>query len=126
MNTNGLNLFENQPLGKKSSNELFKEMCFCILTANFNAERSIRIQNEIGECFLTDSKENLARKLKEYGHRFPNSRASYITESKKYKDKLGEILHLFHDKDKIRDWIVKNIKGLGYKEASHFLRNIGY
>ena len=26
----------------------------------------------------------------------------------------------------LRDWIVKNVKGLGYKEASHFLRNIGF
>ena len=25
-----------------------------------------------------------------------------------------------------RRWLVDNIKGLGYKEASHFLRNIGY
>jgi N-glycosylase/DNA lyase len=30
------------------------------------------------------------------------------------------------DSDKLREWLVKNIKGLGYKEASHFLRNIGY
>ena len=26
----------------------------------------------------------------------------------------------------LREWLVKNVKGLGYKEASHFLRNIGY
>ncbi|MFW5800234.1 MAG: DNA lyase, partial [Spirochaetota bacterium] len=25
-----------------------------------------------------------------------------------------------------RVWLVKNIKGYGYKEASHFLRNIGF
>jgi N-glycosylase/DNA lyase len=25
----------------------------------------------------------------------------------------------------VRDWLVENIKGYGYKEASHFLRNIG-
>jgi N-glycosylase/DNA lyase len=25
-----------------------------------------------------------------------------------------------------RDWLVRNIKGIGYKEASHFLRNIGF
>ncbi len=25
-----------------------------------------------------------------------------------------------------REWIVENIKGIGYKEASHFLRNIGF
>ena len=27
---------------------------------------------------------------------------------------------------KLREWVVKNVKGIGYKEASHFLRNIGY
>jgi N-glycosylase/DNA lyase len=26
----------------------------------------------------------------------------------------------------LREWLVKNVKGIGYKEASHFLRNIGY
>ena len=26
----------------------------------------------------------------------------------------------------LREWLVENIKGLGWKEASHFLRNIGY
>ena len=26
----------------------------------------------------------------------------------------------------IREWLAKTIKGLGYKEASHFLRNIGF
>ena len=25
-----------------------------------------------------------------------------------------------------RDWIVKNIKGMSYKEAGHFLRNVGF
>ncbi len=25
----------------------------------------------------------------------------------------------------LRDWLVENVKGLGYKEATHFLRNIG-
>jgi N-glycosylase/DNA lyase len=24
-----------------------------------------------------------------------------------------------------REWLVENVKGIGYKEASHFLRNIG-
>ena len=33
---------------------------------------------------------------------------------------------LSKDEFEIREWIVKNVKGLGYKEASHFLRNIGY
>jgi len=118
-----INEFKN--INKKSDDELFKEMCFCMLTANFNAEKSIKIQNEIGECFSTDSKNELSKKLKNCGHRFPNSRAEYISESLKCKDKLKEIVQ-FHDKKAMREWIVNNIKGIGYKECSHFLRNIGF
>jgi len=116
---------EFKNINKSSSDELFKEMCFCILTANYNAEKSIKIQNEIGECFTIDSKDELSMKLKNYGHRFPNTRAKYISESLNCKDKLKEIVQ-FHDKKALRDWIVNNVKGLGYKEASHFLRNIGF
>ena len=112
--------------GKKTSNELFKELCFCILTANFNAEKSIKIQEEIDDRFLTLPEHQLARKLKELGHRYPNTRAKYIIEARKYKDSLKDIINSFDDGDKLREWLVKNIKGIGYKEASHFLRNIGF
>ena len=118
-----INEFKN--VNKKSDGEIFQEMCFCMLTANFNAEKSIKIQNEIGECFSTDSKDELSKKLKNYGHRFPNTRAEYISESLKCKDKLKEIVQ-FHDKKALREWIVDNVKDLGYKEVSHFLRNIGF
>jgi N-glycosylase/DNA lyase len=118
-----VNEFKN--INKQSNKELFKELCFCMLTANFNAEKSIKIQKEIGECFLTDSKNELSEKLKRYGHRFPNTRAEYISESLKYKNKLDEIVR-FHDEKALREWIVNNVKGLGYKESSHFLRNIGF
>jgi len=116
---------EFKSINKKSNEELFKEMCFCLLTANYNAEKSIIIQNEMGECFLTESKDSLSIKLKEYGHRFPNTRAEYICESLKHKENLNEIVK-FHDKKALREWFVNNIKGLGYKEASHFLRNVGF
>lgn len=112
-------------INKNSNDDLFKELCFCILTANFNAEKSIKIQDEIGESFLSDSKEDLANKLKQYGHRFPNTRAEYILDSRKHKDKLNEIIQN-HNNNNLREWFVKNIKGLGFKEASHFLRNIGF
>ena len=116
---------EFKSINKENNEEIFNEMCFCILTANYNAEKTIKIQNEIGHCFLTDSKEELSKKLTKYGHRFPNNRAEYINESKKCKDKLTQIVN-FHDKKSIREWLVNNVKGLGYKEASHFLRNIGF
>ncbi len=118
-----INEFKN--INKTSNDELFKEMCFCILTANFNAEKSIRIQNEIGECFFTNSKDELSKKLRDYGHRFPNARAQYISESIKLRNKLKDIIQ-FYDKETLREWFVNNIKGLGYKEVSHFFRNIGF
>jgi N-glycosylase/DNA lyase len=108
-----------------SSDELFQELCFCILTANFSAERCLQIHSQLKACFNTETKDNLAQKLKEKGYRFPNTRAAYIVTSASKKDLLPTILKTFQG-DERRTWLVQNIKGLGYKEASHFLRNIGY
>lgn len=119
-------LREFKEIGNGSSNEIFEELCFCILTANFNAERSMKIQMEIGDEFLTISKSDLARKLRELGHRFPNRRARYIFDARRHKNLLKDIVKTFNDSNESREWIVKNVKGIGYKEASHFLRNIGY
>ena len=89
--------------------ELFNELSFCLLTANFDAERAIKIQNEIKDGFLKLTEDELVKKLKQLGYRFPNTRAKYIVEARKHTIKSE------------REWLVKNIKGIGYKEASHFL-----
>jgi len=115
---------EFKNIDTRSGEELFKELCFCILTANFNAERSINIHSHLSECFCTDTKETLAKKLKQQGYRFPNTRAAFIVESAAKKDKLPTIIQTLKREER-RAWLVDNIKGLGYKEASHFLRNIG-
>jgi len=117
---------EFKNLGREESQEIFKELCFCILCANFSAERGIKIQKEINEGFLTLPKSKLAKKLREAGHRFPEARATYITSARKYSGRLKNILESFKDPEDLRDWLSKNILGIGMKEASHFLRNIGY
>jgi len=119
-------LREFKEIGNGSSDEIFEELYFCILTANFNAERSMKIQRRIGDEFLTISKSDLAKKLRELGHRFPNTRARYIVDARKHKNSLKDIVKMFNDDNELREWLVKNVKGIGYKEASHFLRNIGY
>ncbi len=101
---------------------VFSELCFCLMTANFSANGGIRIQNAIGSGFSTLSEQDLAIQLKKYGHRFPNARASYIFEARKVD--LSKLKKLTGAEQ--RDWLIKNVKGLGMKEASHFLRNIGY
>ena len=117
---------EFREIGEASSTEVFKELCFCILTANFSAERGIKIQKEIGAGFLTLPESKLTEKLKELGHRYPEARAKYIVETRRYSESLKEIIESFCSGRMLREWLAENVKGLGFKEASHFLRNIGY
>jgi len=111
---------------KRSDDELFSEMCFCILTANYNAEGGLRIQKEMEGEFCTLSQRQLAKRLKGLGHRFPNARAKYIAESQRHVESLGKLLKSFANEAEAREWMAENVKGLGYKEASHFLRNVGF
>jgi N-glycosylase/DNA lyase len=113
-------------LHTQTDREWFKELCFCILTANFTAEGGMKIQKEIDSRFLSLEKTELAGELKRQGHRFPNKRAEFIVEARKHKDSLKKTICSFSDVLEAREWMVKNIRGIGYKEASHFLRNVGY
>lgn len=117
---------EFESLKGSSREDLFKELCFCILAANFSAERSLRIVEEIGDDLLKLSEEELAETLRRLGHRFPSSRARYIVQARRSLDELVKILETIDDEFMIREWLVRNVKGVGYKEASHFLRNIGF
>jgi N-glycosylase/DNA lyase len=116
---------EFRQLGGKSSREIFKELCFCLLTANYSAAGGIKIQKAIDDGFMNFSELELSGKLKELGHRFPNARARFIVEARKHANNIKDILSSFSDEE-AREWLVENIKGLGMKEASHFLRNIGF
>jgi N-glycosylase/DNA lyase len=117
---------EFSEMGKRDSKEIFKELCFCLLTANFSASGGIKIQKEINDGFSSLSEQELAKKLSELGHRFPNARAKFIFDARKYSSNIKEILGQFEYETDARNWLVENVKGLGMKEASHFLRNIGY
>jgi N-glycosylase/DNA lyase len=103
---------------------IFSELCFCILTANSQAERCIRIQKETGSGFEILDKDELAIKLKEAGHRFWSQRAERIVKARKFKQELEENISKKSGRE-IRSWLVENVEGLGMKESSHFLRNIG-
>lgn len=109
----------------KSNKEIFKELSFCVLTANYNAKKAIEIQKKIGSGFITLSQKQLAESLKKLGYRYPNIRSEYIVYNRQYIDDLKKVLKNFKGLA-LRDWFVENIKGLSYKESSHFLRNIGY
>ena len=117
---------EFSDLGEKNDNEIFKELCFCLMTANFSAEGGIKIQNAIGDGFLHLSQEELAQKLSQLGHRFLNTRAQFIFEARGFKNNIKQILQKIPSDSEKRKFLAENVKGLGFKESSHFLRNIGF
>jgi len=109
----------------KDEGKVFKELIFCILTPQSKAEIC---WNAVERMFKKNivpegSVDEIARELK--GVRFRFNKARYIVEARKFFNK--NFLRKLNDMDavKAREWLVKNIKGYGYKEASHFLRNIG-
>ena len=118
---------EFKRIGNSSDNEIFKELCFCLLTANYDAKKAIAIQRKMGNIFLKHNLELIRKNLKSLGYRFPNVRAEYIYLAQKYKDNIKQIINdNKSNPSNLRKWFVDNIKGLGFKETSHFLRNIGF
>lgn len=71
-------------------------------------------------------------------HRYPRARAGYIIHTRSFLKRhfnlqLRDLLDSFGGEEEDarnarRDFFARNtnVKGLGYKEASHFLRNIGW
>jgi N-glycosylase/DNA lyase len=114
---------EFEEAGKKKEDAVFGELCFCLLTANFSAEKCITIQKEMGRGFSLLSEKELALELKKQGHRFPNVRANYIYEAQKCEKDLCKLIGTGKER---REKLAHDVKGLGMKEASHFLRNIGF
>jgi len=112
--------------GRKAGEDIFSELCFCILTANYSAAGGMKIQQCLGRGFLELPENELVSRLKELGHRFPNARADYIIKARELSRDMANVLKSGGGENEVREWFVKNVRGLGYKEASHFLRNIGY
>jgi len=120
-------------VGRTSSSErLFEELTFCIFTANASARMGLRSVEGVRPVLMTGSTRDIQQAL--IGrHRFPNARAAYVFETREYLRKrcdlrLRETLGGFTAADERRDFFAANpaVRGIGYKEASHFLRNVGY
>lgn len=105
-----------------SKEVLFLELCYCLCTPLSKAERVYEvITKENKHILLGHAQGNVASFLR--GNcRFHRNKARYIVYAREFVKRMK----LPKDPMEARDYLVKNVKGLGYKEASHFLRNIGY
>lgn len=113
----------------KTDMEWFSELCFCLLTANSKAKTALSIQEELGgEGFASKRSKTISNCIRKNKHRFHNNKTKFIINARTHLDIKNRIRSLIKEKDEFyaRQWLVDNIKGLGYKEASHFLRNTGH
>ena len=116
-------LNEFKKTGKKEAEDLFVELCFCLCTPLSKAERVIQVINfKNKNILLKKGKKELENLLRRHV-RFHKNKSKYIIEARRL---LKTLKKLSKNPDEARDFLVENVKGLSFKEASHFLRNIGY
>lgn len=111
--------------------EVFAEMAFCILTPQSKAKKAWQaISNLVENGLLYEGEpEEIVDFLNIV--RFKNNKSRYLVELRELMTKDGKlqpkkILSEIGDTFEKRKWILKNIKGMGLKEANHVLRNLGF
>lgn len=128
----GLRLYEFQEIWKRGTREeIFVELVYCILTPQsrgISCWAAVEDMKKSGVLFAGDASQ-IVRELNKV--RFMYKKSEYIVEARrKFLDNpwtsMKSIIDQINDGHKAREWLVRNIKGIGYKEASHFLRNIGF
>ena len=117
----------------RSDNYIFKELCFCLLTPQSKARTCDKAIENIynNNQLFTATEEEIADNIKQI--RFRNNKAKYIILARDlFTDKDTEKISIKKEIDRFKDnvpelryYLTENIKGMGMKEASHFLRNIG-
>jgi len=116
--------------GRRGGRKLFRELSFCILTPQSRArscDQAINALAEKGLLFKGDASK-ISRVLSKHT-RFHNNKAKYLVLAReKYRSRgfsqLADDTFSGSEKE-ARERLVKGVKGLGMKEASHYLRNVG-
>jgi N-glycosylase/DNA lyase len=119
--------------------EIWKQKVFCILSSQFNAEKSAviaeRILDEIPffECPLSTMEVEQAcyqiLSSPSTGYRFPRVRSRQISfcwfSFAQIRDEYHDYIQSYNSEEQARDELVATFPGIGLKQASMFLRNIG-
>lgn len=124
-------LLEFCQVWKEPDERIFEEMAFCFCTPQSSARSCFSAVDYLARSgtLLRGDHAAISQRLRG-SVRFHNSKSRYIIEARRlFTDHAGRLrikerLH-HHDPLALREWLVKNVKGFGYKEAGHFLRNIG-
>jgi N-glycosylase/DNA lyase len=110
-----------------SDDELFCELVFCLLTPQSKAKTCWKAVQRLNRKRIFPQAAPIQIQEELLGVRFNQRKAEYICLARDMfpSSSLRTIIAGFDSPVSAREWLVENVLGLGYKEASHFLRNIG-
>jgi N-glycosylase/DNA lyase len=113
-----------------TDNDIFTELVFCLLTPQSKAKACWEAVQRLGEndLIFSGNSSQVVKALS--GIRFHNTKAKRIIKARiqffdEGSDSLKMTLEGFENSIAAREWLIEHINGFGYKEAGHFLRNIG-
>jgi N-glycosylase/DNA lyase len=118
-------------VGRAGDDALFEELCFAILAIQSSARSSdAAVRGLSGAGLLRRGTEKEIAQFLQHRTRFHNHKATYIVRARERffpggGPRLRKALEAFGSSRDARGWLVREVDGFGYKEASHFLRNIG-
>lgn len=114
--------------GRVPERDYAYELFYCLMTPQssaVNAEKAVALLQEHRFHEREMDPEPLLHQ-KEFYIRFHRTKAKHLVSA---KEQFAEIRARLLDgtpSRELRSWLVENVRGLGWKEASHFLRNIGH
>ncbi|MCX7880094.1 MAG: hypothetical protein N2517_05490 [Ignavibacteria bacterium] len=121
---------------KKQKKEYFYELCYCLLTPSTKAKDALQATSILKEfdffkkgfdpTNILRGYSDGSQKRVSYYVRFHNVKANRLLKARSNWYKISKILSEEIDDLCKRILLVQTVDGFGYKEASHFLRNIGY
>ena len=122
-------LREFRRVGQGPDERLFQEVAFCLLAVQTSAHRSDEAVRALAADGLLwrGSREDIAQFLRSR-IRFHNHKAAYLVAARERFLGGGPGMHAWLQATPpaaARDSLVREVDGFGYKEASHFLRNVG-
>jgi N-glycosylase/DNA lyase len=115
-----------------NNEDIHIELSFCVLTPQSKARNAWKAITALRDSRLlfTGEEEDIVEYLNIV--RFKNNKAkNLVLLREQMKNDDGEIItkdfiNKIGDVFEMREWLVKHVRGIAYKEASHFLRNVGF
>lgn len=124
-------LDEFKVVGQQDDPRVFAELAFCLCTPQSRAVNCWKAVEALTRNNLLYTGSNVQIKPFLNAVRFNENKSNYIVQAREMFTNgngisIKEKLFSMGKPEDMREWLFDNVNGLGMKESSHFLRNIGF